>query len=262
MPKGFPRSSETVFLLPSAEPAHRADIRIFTPGRELPFAGHPTVGTAVLLALQDGLMASEMLVLGERIGPVACTVMGMGEGIGAVRFRLPRLPEVIAEAADYGALAQALGLLPDQIGFDAHHPSVMSAGVGFTFVPVASPEALAKAWPQTAHWGAIRPADHANAFVYCGQTHRDGPHFHGRMFAPEMGVMEDPATGSAVAAFAGVFMRFVRPGDGRHRLLIEQGRTMGRPSQIELTLEVKDRALTAAHIGGEAVITSEGMLHL
>jgi trans-2,3-dihydro-3-hydroxyanthranilate isomerase len=252
--------SETVFIRPPGDAERRADMRIFTPARELPFAGHPTVGAAVLLALRDGLMASERFALGEAIGPVECQVIAMGEGVGQVRFRLPRLPQSIGQPADDASLAAALGLDPGEIGFEGHRPSVMSAGVGFTFIPVSGRDALARAWPIMPRWGAIQPRDHANAFVYCREPGNPDHHFRARMFAPDMGIMEDPATGGAVAAFAGVVMACDRPADGVHRLMIGQGYERGRPSDIELTLEVRGGAFAAAHIGGAAVIISEGKL--
>lgn len=257
--------SETVFVLPPADPHQRASLRIFTPGRELPFAGHPTVGTAVLLGLLDHGHGHGVLAFGleEKVGLVPCAVETRGEGFGHAAFTLPRLPEPIADAAPDAAIAAALGLEASDIGFEAHRPSVMSAGVGFTFVPVASAEAVARARPRLDAWrDAIRPADHANAFVYCRQTETQGHAFHARMFAPDMGVLEDPATGGAVAAFAGVVMAFERPGDGEHELVIEQGYEMGRPSQITLGLTVEKGRLVKATIGGCAVVVSEGALRL
>lgn len=255
--------SETVFVAPPAAPAHRASLRIFTPGRELPFAGHPTIGTAVLLALRDAAdgRAADMLVLEETVGLVPCAVSPSGAQAGRAVFTLPRLPEEIEPPAPLALLAGALGLEKRDIGFDGHMPSVFSAGLGFTFVPVSSLGAVERLRIDTALWPqAIRPASEANAFVYCRQTRESGHHFHARMFAPAMGVAEDPATGSAVAAFAGAIMRFERPGDAEHRFTVEQGYEMGRPSQIALELSVANGMLVSARIGGSAVMVSEGVL--
>lgn len=255
--------SETVFVLPPADPAHRAAIRIFTPGQELPFAGHPTVGTAVLLALRDAAEGREsaLLVLEEKVGSVACAVTCADARAGRATFTLPRLPKELEPAAPLPLLAGALGLDRRDIGFGAHVPSVFSAGLGFTFVPVATRKALAAIRLDTSLWSqAIRPAGQENAYAYCRETAEAGHHFHARMFAPGLGVAEDPATGSAVAAFAGAVMRFDQPGDGTHRFVIEQGYEMGRPSQIELTLTVAGGALASATIGGGAVVMSEGAL--
>ncbi|MGL4728705.1 MAG: PhzF family phenazine biosynthesis protein [Bosea sp. (in: a-proteobacteria)] len=251
--------SETVFVFPPADPARRADIRIFTPRYELPFAGHPTVGTAVLLALRGGLMTSESLVLGEQVGPVECKVTAVGAGIGAVRFRLPRLPQAWGEGLSRADVAQALELNVQEIGFDGHVPSQFGAGVPYDLVPVASLDALARVHVTADNFERFFGASsHPSVFVYA----RQGGSYRGRMFFRASGLAEDPATGSAVAAFAGVVMQFDKPGDGVHRLVIAQGYEMGRPSNIELTLEVRGGALAAAHIGGEAVIITEGMLHL
>lgn len=255
--------SETVFVAPPLEAKHRAALRIFTPGRELPFAGHPTVGTAVLLALRDGAAGkgSDLLMLEEKVGLVPCAVAVTGERAGHAVFTLPRLPAEVELAASAALLARALGLEAGEIGFDRHVPSVFSAGVGFSFVPVATLAAMARLQPDLSQWSqAVKPADHPNAFVYCRQTTEGGHHFHARMFAPGMGISEDPATGSAVAAFAGAIMRFEQPGDGEHRFVIEQGYEMGRPSQISLELTVADGALVSARIGGSAVVISEGVL--
>jgi trans-2,3-dihydro-3-hydroxyanthranilate isomerase len=256
--------SETVFVLPPADPHQRASLRIFTPGRELPFAGHPTVGTAVLLGILDHGSRHGNVAFGleEKVGLVACAVEVRNEGCGNATFTLPRLPQVIGEASAAAELAAALGLETRDIGFDGHAPTVQSAGVGFTFVPVTSLDAVARARVRREAWGAVRPTEHANAFVYCRQTVGSGHAFHARMFAPDLGVGEDPATGSAAAAFAGAVMAFDRPGDGEHMLVIEQGYEMGRPSQITLGLTVDGGNLVRATIGGTAVIVSEGSLRL
>ncbi|WP_181832463.1 PhzF family phenazine biosynthesis protein [Bosea caraganae] len=255
--------SETVFVAPPADPAHCAAIRIFTPARELPFAGHPTVGSAVLLALRQAAegKATGSLVLEEQVGLVTCAVSTRSKLAGRATFTLPRLPAEIDQPGGLALLAGALGLDKREIGFDAHVPSVFSAGLGFTFVPVASLEAMARIRLETSLWSqAMKPADGPNAYVYCRLPRESGHHYRTRMFAPSMGIAEDPATGSAVAAFAGAIMRFDRPDDGEHRLVIEQGYEMGRPSQIELGLTVAGGKLVSARIGGAAVVVSEGTL--
>lgn len=255
--------SETVFVAAPAEPGHRAGLRIFTPGRELPFAGHPTVGAAVLLALRDAAegRGGDVIVLEEQVGLVPCAVSVTSARTGHAIFTLPRLPQELEPPAALALIAGALGLDRREIGFDRHVPSVVSAGVAFTFVPVSSLEALGRVSLDTTLWSqAIRPADQPNAFAYCQQTRDAGHHFHARMFAPAMGVQEDPATGSAVAAFADVIMRFEQPGDGDHRFTVEQGYEMGRPSQITLEMSVRNGKLASARIGGSAVVVSEGVL--
>jgi trans-2,3-dihydro-3-hydroxyanthranilate isomerase len=258
--------SETVFVQEPRDPVNTARVRIFTPTRELPFAGHPTVGTAMLLAQ---LRAPEMLarqdlsiVLEETIGPVQCIVRRTR---GKVRssFTLPRLPERVGETPSNEALAAALSLTADDLNFDNHHPCLFSAGVPFVCVPLRDGDAIRRARPDMALWGTTLPSSGPGAlFVYTRDVAMDGSAFHARMFGPGLGMIEDPATGSAVAALAGAVMAFDHPADGDHTLLIEQGFEMGRPSFITLGLDVEGGILISASIGGGAVIVAEGTLHL
>lgn len=251
--------SETVFVLPPEDPGHRARIRIFTPAAELPFAGHPTVGTAVALALRDGSSAG--FTLGEEIGPVTCELRLDGLRSGWARFGLPKLPYDAGEAAPAEKIAAALGLEPAEIGFGEHRPSRSGVGAAFTMVPLRDQGSLARAKIVPGVWNAAFGTDkHNAAFLYVrGGT--AGGDFRARMYCPGMGIGEDPATGSAVASFAGTLMRFERPADGEHALLIEQGFEMGRPSLIELGLSVAGGALKSATIAGKAVLIAEGTLH-
>jgi trans-2,3-dihydro-3-hydroxyanthranilate isomerase len=248
--------SETVFVLPPRDPVNSARIRIFTPARELPFAGHPTVGTAVLLA---ELRAPEIVarqdlsvVIEEEVGLVHCTARRV-KGRSRASFTLPRLPEDAGEPPQDADLAAGLSIDTADVGFDRHRPTVMSAGVPYGLVPLASVDAVDRAWPDAARW-----PDGLATYLYA----RDRDGFHARMFAPTFGIPEDPATGSAAAAFAGAVMRFEQPADGDHTVLIRQGVAMGRPSLIVLGLEVASGALASASIGGGAVIVSEGTIDL
>lgn len=255
--------SETVFVQPAANPIHTAALRIFTPSRELPFAGHPTVGTAVLLGLEraaGGMGNAEMVsVLEETIGPVRCGVTIRSGSAGHAVFDLPRLPVAAATPAPgKDAIAAALALMPNEIGFENHHPATFDAGVPYVFVPVRDREAIARASVNPAAWaGAFGKVA---AFLYCRETVDSSHHFHGRMFAPAMGIAEDPATGSAIAALAGVIARFDQPPGGSHHYLIEQGYEMGRPSLIGLEIEMDGGAVAEGRIGGEAVLVARGSL--
>jgi trans-2,3-dihydro-3-hydroxyanthranilate isomerase len=257
--------SETVFVLPPDDPHHRAKLRIFTPARELPFAGHPTVGTAVALGLVDhgarhGTLAFS---LEEGVGVVPCAVEIEGEGRGNAVFTLPRLPQRLGPAPSVAILAAALDLEVSDIGFDNHQPARYSAGVPYTLIPVASRAAVDKARARLGHWDeAFEDDETAPPFIYCREPIEPTHAFYGRMFAPRAGIPEDPATGSAVAAFAGAVLAYDQPVDGEHTLVIEQGYAMGRQSQIRLTMTVSDGALVKAAIGGQAVVISEGSLNL
>jgi trans-2,3-dihydro-3-hydroxyanthranilate isomerase len=257
--------SETVFILPPENDTHSSRVRIFTPGRELPFAGHPTVGTAIYLALQKigGSDREEdaILVLEEEVGPVRVGVRVRPGEAPFAEFDVPVLPEQVGEVSPNDRLAAALGLAPNDIGFENHQATEFSSGVPFTFVPVRDLDAIGRAVPQIQHWReAFGDHDHANAFLYCRQTVHTAHAFHSRMFAPTMGIPEDPATGSAAAAFAGVVFKFDTPPDGVHRGIIEQGYEMGRASNIFQELEVVAGTLTKVRIGGHAIPVMEGKL--
>lgn len=258
--------SETVFLQSPRDPVNTARARIFTPQRELPFAGHPTIGTAVLIAEQEvreHLGKQDILiVLEEEIGVISCTVRRPRGRATIAKFDLVRLPQE-SECADVAKIAAAVGLQASEIGFDNHAPTVFSAGVGFTFVPVCSLEAIGRAAANAQAWkDGVRPADHPCVYLYTRETMDERHHVHARMFAPVSGISEDPATGSAAAAFAGVAMKFEQPGDGEHILQIEQGYEMGRPSVINLSLDVQGGVLQRAGIGGAAVAVMRGTLEL
>jgi trans-2,3-dihydro-3-hydroxyanthranilate isomerase len=254
--------SETVFVLKSENPAHSARLRIFTPVRELPFAGHPTVGAAICLARErfDGPGEHDaVIVLEEGVGPVRCGVKLSGDG-GFAEFDCPRLPARAGEPASKAVIAAALGLAPAEIGFENHFPTAWSAGNPFDFVPVRNMAVLAKAEPNRSEWGQAFKT--GKAFLYTRETEGHDHSFRARMFAPAVGIEEDPATGSAVAAFAGPVHEFDDPPDGDHAAMIEQGYEMGRPSLIRLEMTVEGGALAAVRIGGHGVKTAEGVLTL
>jgi trans-2,3-dihydro-3-hydroxyanthranilate isomerase len=254
--------SETVFVLPPADPAHRAKLRIFTPMTELPFAGHPTVGSAVLLNRIDGAAGKRTIVLEEGIGPVRCMVEALDAESGSARFDLARLPVDAGPPGPLAAIAAALGLEETDIGFDGFKPARWTAGNEFNFVPLSGLDAMRRCRANTAGWAAAFPGKEgrASAFMFCRETVEPGHAFHARMFAPLGGITEDPATGSAVAAFAGVLAHVTRMTDGAHEFVIEQGYEMGRPSLIRLSMTVAGGKLAAGAIAGEAVVVSEGTI--
>lgn len=257
--------SETVFVLKPQQARHTARVRIFTPAAEIPFAGHPTVGAGALLAelkaTTAGGQSDSLVVLEEEIGIVRVGVR-LRPGLALyAEFDAPKLPEEAGTPPPTDQLAAALGLIPAEIGFENHRPTTFTAGNGFVFVPVATLEAIAKAQVAPQHWAPVmRGQGHTGAFLYCRQTLHNTSSFHARMFAPDMGVPEDPATGSAAAAFAGVVHRFDALPDGLHKRGLEQGYEMGRPSLIELSLQVERGKLESVRIGGHAVRVAEGRI--
>lgn len=257
--------SETVFVLPPADPEHRARLRIFTPGRELPFAGHPTVGTAVCLAALDrlGEAGETAVALEEQVGVLHCRVAVTSARTGIASCRLPALSRRVASAPAPEVVAGGLGLTPADIGFDGHGAGVWSAGVPFLLVPVGGRNAVRRARVTPEAWAGLREATQASGvFVYSGDCEDPAHQFHARMFAPDLGVAEDPATGAAVAALGGQIVEAESPGDGSRSYVVEQGFEMGRPSLIRLELTVEEGSLRRAALAGAAVVVAEGRLHV
>jgi trans-2,3-dihydro-3-hydroxyanthranilate isomerase len=248
---------ETVFVLPPSDRAHRARLRIFTPARELPFAGHPTIGTAVLLGRLDAGGASE-IVLEEGIGPVRCAVEPVGDDGGRARFALAQLPTGAGAPPDDATILAALGLAPGDLGFGGLRPSCWSAGNPFVFVPVAGLAAIGRCRADADKLDAA--AGDRGIYVFCAETAEPGHAFHARMFGVRLGIREDPATGSAAAAFAGLLAARGNLSDGEHAITIEQGYEMGRPSLIRLALVLAGGRLVSASVGGDAVIVTQGTL--
>ncbi len=257
--------SETLFVFPPDNPAHWAKVRIFTPTKELPFAGHPMVGAGALLAAQKLGPVTErreaIVVLEAQIGPVRIGVSLTPDAPPFAEFDLPQMPQAKEDVPSRDDLSLLFGLATGEIGFENHEPSRFSAGVDFLFVPVRNLRVLESVLLNAAAWHSILGDEPSGAYLYCRETMRADSAFHARMFAPLLGVTEDPATGSAAAAFAGVIARFDQPVAGTHAYVIEQGYEMGRPSHISLEL-VMDGGLHAVRIGGHAVSVSEGVLEV
>lgn len=250
---------ETVFVRPASNPAHRARLRIFTPLIEHPFAGHPTIGTAVLLGLRDSAGGRQEFVIEETAGDIACRVDVEAPDRGRARFVAPRLPVQVGEPPGRAVIAAALGLDEADIGFDGLEPARWSAGIPFVFVPVRRLEAVARSRPDPARFEPVFAGDVPGAAcVFCPETVKLKHDFHVRMFAPGMGIPEDPATGSAAAALAGLLSAHLA--DGEHTFLIEQGVEMGRASSIEMALRRRGGRIEEVTIGGAAIVVAEGLL--
>jgi trans-2,3-dihydro-3-hydroxyanthranilate isomerase len=246
--------SETTFVLPPGDPSCTRRVRIFTPQRELPFAGHPTVGTAAVLASLGDAAGPRQFVFEEGIGPVTVEVDGP-----AIRLRLasPRY-EASDEAPSAAAIARALALPEDAIAESWY------AGIGlrFCFARLGDPELLDRAALDMAAWSAgIAGGWSPDLYVFAGD-YRDGATVGARFFAPSVGVAEDPATGSACASLvASLAMRSAEP-DGTYRLRIRQGVAMGRPSDLEGTARKQDGLLAEVVVAGRATIVGHGTMTL
>jgi trans-2,3-dihydro-3-hydroxyanthranilate isomerase len=250
--------SETVFVSPPSVSTHRASLRIFTPAYELPFAGHPTIGTAIYLALQDQFDAAQHLILEAPVGPIICDVTTQTGG-GSACFILPKLPQPVPLTESAAQIAAALMLNVDDIGTDSHHPTIFGAGnAGFLFVPVRNRHALARAQLSPLHWQTSF-AHLIGVYIYTSDTGDADIGFRSRMV--DLAIGEDPATGSAVAAFAGVLAKFESLADGDHGFRIGQGFEMGRPSLIDLQMTLINSVIAQASISGHAVVVAEGTLY-
>lgn len=256
--------SETIFVRTPENAQHEASVRIFTPTKELPFAGHPTIGCAIALAERRHAQSGTndiLLVLEERVGLVRCGIkIGANGEASFAEFTAPKLSAPAGPDPNVDAAAHALGISSLDIGFDKHMPSLFSAGVPFAMVPVASPEVLSRTRLTTTQTSKALGA--TEVFIYT-RAESDAPFsFRARMFAPEIGIVEDPATGGAAAAFAGALARFEDLADGWHTLPIRQGEEMGRPSTIGLEIQLEAGKLAGVRIAGKAVKLSEGVLYL
>jgi len=250
--------SETIFVQTPDDPAHSAKVRIFTPAAEIPFAGHPTIGCALHLAGgQDGTITLE-----ERAGlvPVAITRSGT-----LAEFTAPRIPAPIGTAPDAATIAAAIGLSPAQIG--PHAPGAFEGGPAFLYAQLTDLAALAAAAPAQPGWGTmiatagIDDTGRSPVGLYL-YTAGAGCDWQARMFAPDDGVPEDPATGSATALLAGQLLANGALSDGTTTLSLRQGVEMGRPSALRLSVDVADGALTAIRVAGSAVPVASGQIRI
>lgn len=251
--------SETVFVIAPSDPSNTARLRIFTPVRELPFAGHPTVGTAVLL----GQLANNdaPLILEEGVGPVTVQLKSVEGPAPYAQFQSQVLPFEEPSAPDNDLLAKALGLTPEEIGFGDFTTGFFNAGNKFLFVPVKSRDALKKAVPNTALWPQVLAGERFGVYVYCA-SEGDEVDFRGRMFARHASVIEDPATGSAIAAFPGAIHKAQKSVDGAYNWNMAQGEDMGRPSLIRFGANVSNDKIMSVYVGGNAVRVSRGELDI
>lgn len=257
--------SETVFVMPAVAQGHTARIRIFTPSREIPFAGHPTLGTAALLAeLRMPVVNGErdaIIALEEEIGSVRVGVRLRQGGPAFGEFDAPKMSDSVGTMSEIEEVAGALGLIPNEIGFENYRPMVLTGATSFAYVPISNLEAMSKIRVTPMHWSrAFTDRSIDGVYLYTRQCVRAQSSFHARMLAPDIGVPEDPATGSAAIGFARVMHEFDAMPDGTHKRAIEQGLEMGRPSSIMLTMTVVRGRLETVRIGGYSVRVAEGRL--
>ncbi len=251
--------AESTFVQTSEEPArHDFRVRIFTPRAELPFAGHPTVGTALALAWRGLVeLGRTRVTLGEGAGPVPVdlTFEAAGGRATAAEFAAPREPS-IGSGADPAAVADALGLEQNRLVTAAGLPRDASCGLPFLFVELADLASL-RAGRLRGTGAGLSPSDVGGVLVFTRDTGGEpGVDIRARMFAPANGIPEDPATGSAAAALASLLVN----GEGTTRLRILQGVEMGRPSRIDASARVEGGRVVEVRVGGSAVLVAEGII--
>lgn len=248
--------AETTFVFPPQDPKNAARVRIFTIGYEMPFAGHPTVGTAVALARARGLEDEVRLELNAGLFPVR---VGRDGDAAFAEFVNPNLPAERGRAPDPGAIEAALSLPKGAIEIGAHRPRRVGAGVDFYYAK-APLDAVRRARLDFAAFASMPFDGVIGILLYADGGEAQDTDYHVRMFAPGAGVPEDPATGSAAAALPGQLALAGALGDGRRALRIEQGVELGRPSLIRATVDVDRGAVSRVAIGGNAVPIARGVI--
>jgi len=271
--------SETTFVFEPETPDTTRRVRIFTPGMEVPFAGHPTIGTAHVLVATgevkpsaEEIAAGEMtVVLGENVGPVPVRVR-LENGVPTwAQLTTAMLPEERVEVSDIEAIAHMLSLAPSDILGGTYAPTGASCGLAFQMIALTSVDAVSRARLRTDAWEQVlggKWAEWPMVFAMTGGTDEPGlaPHVLGcdiraRVFVPSGGVPEDPATGSANAALAG-FLAARTPRDGTLRWEVAQGVEMGRPSRLSIEAHKTGGRIDAIRVGGASVIMAEGTMSL
>lgn len=256
--------SETTFVLPPKDPAHTAEVRIFTPKAELPFAGHPNVGTAFVLAGLGQVYSRKIgnpLVFEEKAGLVPLALLKQAGAIVGARLTAPR-PLSRGEDVAIDIVAAACGVAVDDIETRHHSPCVASCGTAFIFTELKTERALAAAQPRSEIFARHFPVDGATGIHLYLPDGKGGVDIRARMFAPLHGVPEDPATGSANVALAGLLASLHPEPELLLNLRIAQGVEMGRPSLLEASAEKRDGKVVETRIGGRCVAVMAGTIEI
>jgi trans-2,3-dihydro-3-hydroxyanthranilate isomerase len=258
--------SESTFILPPEAPGTDVRMRIFTPGDELPMAGHPTIGATFALARAGVLQpATERCVFGLGIGPVPVSLSWKGDDL-TFAWMTQSNPTFGEPIADTAAAAAALSLPAADVAPAGLPVQIVSCGVPFLFVPLATRRAVDNAVANAGALERILRSGNAAAhgvFLFSAEPGGDQATAYSRMFAPELGVAEDPATGSASGPLGCYLVRhkMVPPGKAGAMLSL-QGVKMGRPSHVHISIGVEAGNITSVRVGGESVLAGEGTLYV
>ena len=249
--------SETVFI--TGADSETPALRIFTPKVELPFAGHPTVGAAVALANMGLPKQSERIAMSTKLGVVNAQIRRHASGVVEAWIEAPALPRKVSRPETAEAAA-VIGVKEDEMG---HAAAVWSAGVPMTFIPVADREVLNRATTQIDVWNShFRESPAHQLYAFTLDDWQSGDDIHARVFAPGLGIPEDPATGAGAVALVGFLQRLQRCRDGGRRWTVHQGLQIGRPSKLLLDAEFADGEVVSIKLGGCAVPIIHGALQV
>jgi trans-2,3-dihydro-3-hydroxyanthranilate isomerase len=256
--------AETTFVLPPKDPAHTAEVRIFTPRAELPFAGHPNIGTAFVLAQPgsaSGRVVSDPIVFEEKAGLVRLDLIRDGTLVVGARLTAPQ-PLVRSDDIALDVVAAACSIGVGDIETANHRPCIASCGIPLVFAELKTRSVLAAAQPRSEIFSEHLRADRVTGVLLYVFDKERGVDIQARMFAPLYGVPEDPATGSANLALAGLLASLRSEADLTLQLRIAQGVDMGRPSLLEAAAEKRNGRITEMRIGGRCVAMLRGSLEL
>lgn len=255
--------SETAFVTDRENPKG-CTVRIFAPAKELPFAGHPTIGTAHVLAalgllpLTDGV---NDLAFQEQVGRVPVRIEMRNGAPAFCQFSTAMLPQ-FGERLSSEILAGIVGLLPEDVLDGKIGPDAVSCGVPFHFVPLERLPSLSNIQLDMSSYNMWAANSWAGSICVFVRDPVEPGRIHVRVFSPSFGFYEDPATGAAAAALAGYLAAREPARDGSFRWEVWQGYDMGRPSQLYIEADKADGQITAVRVGGTAVVIGEGVLYL
>jgi trans-2,3-dihydro-3-hydroxyanthranilate isomerase len=255
--------SETAFVFPP-EAGHTRRVRIFTPAREVPFAGHPNVGTAFVLATTGelgDLRSVSGVTFEEKAGLVPLSIHTANDQVVSCELRAPQSVS-FGETISAQLIASAVSLTEGDILTKAHEPQVVSVGLPFVLAELRDRSALERCHVNMIGFADILALlkDGVRASVYLYTRTTDDVDICARMFAPLSGVPEDPATGSATCAIVGLLAHLDQQASGEFTYELAQGVEMGRPSRLRARAEKTNGVVTATWVGGSCVMVSEGFI--
>lgn len=257
--------SETTFVFPPETPEGTRKVRIFTPATELPFAGHPTIGTAFVLAAIGEIPLTEetRVYLEEEVGLIPVTIRSLDGKPVYSELTAASPPKFAEKVPSIEDLAVILSLDRGDFLTEKYPIRSFSRGVPFLFVPARDRSVLARIKLNLPAWESLLSNAKANSlFVFCPDPELPGSDLRARMFAPGLGVTEDPATGSAAAAFGDYLGNLDPLENGIIEKTIEQGFEMERPSILRVAIEKRDGEITAVRVGGASVLVCEGVMNI